>query len=50
MRQLTRHEVNTMLTADRARRNAKLQRDHELELMLNAGVTLAEAINLVPQA
>jgi hypothetical protein len=29
-------------------RNAKLKRDHEVELLLNAGVPLEEAIALCP--
>jgi hypothetical protein len=45
--QLTHREAHALQSATRRHRNAKLQRDHELELLLNAGVQLQEALTIV---
>lgn len=44
---LTPREAQALVQADQRRRAAQLQRDHELELLLNAGVSLEEARTLV---
>lgn len=46
---LTPREASAMQSAMRRRRNAILQREHELELLLCAGVQLPEALTVVNQ-
>lgn len=44
---LTHREADAVQSAMRRDRNARLQRDHELELLLVAGVPLKEALTIV---
>lgn len=46
---LTPREASAVQAAMRRRRNAILQREHELELLLCAGVQLPEALTIVNQ-
>lgn len=46
-RPLTSRQIDQLKSQHRAYRAAKMSRDYELELLLNAGVPLAEARELV---
>lgn len=48
--QLSAREAQALVKADQRRRAAQLQRDHEMELLLNAGVSLEEARTIVSGA
>lgn len=46
-RPLTDRDITRLEAECRAHRAAKLQRDHDLDLLLNAGVSLAEALRIL---
>jgi len=46
---MTNRDRERLIKQDRDRRAARMRRDHEIELLLDAGIELAEAIRIVDQ-